>query len=370
MKYKITLIVAALLAFIGAVMVGALFYLSDLLLYPFKDREKWTSVETIDCTKWMREYAFADLRNGVPGSKPLDTSCDESLNLPGQSFYARSSLGERIHYKVYDNLTEEQRKAPVLPPLFFHVHGVSGTHMHGARYFKMAARLGFQLVAMDLSNHGLSEHNGRGASYGCREQHDVLAVVEALKAQFPGRKILMHGTSMGSMAVLNAGAKLFPQEAGETEKTVVALAIENPIPSVKELVLSTPKKPNVPQGFISLGVWLAEKRSGVDFSTCEPAQAATKVTVPTYMYNSTNDDIVLPEVSKQVADAVPSGKMFRVKVFMRGAHSTVWNGNPEEVEQDFTALWQQAVPGVASVPAGAEPNSVSTDAQQDLKTQK
>ncbi|MFZ9519534.1 MAG: alpha/beta hydrolase [Silvanigrellaceae bacterium] len=369
MKSKLILVGAALIAFLGAVFVGALFYLSDLLLFPFKEREKWTSVETIDCTKWMREYAFADLRNGAPSDKPLDMSCDESLNLPGQSFYTRSTLGDRIHYKVYDNLTEAQRKSPVLPPLFFHVHGVSGTHMHGARYFKMAARLGFQLVAMDLSNHGLSDHNGRGASYGCREQHDVVSVLEALKAQFPGRKILLHGTSMGSMAALNAGAQVFPAEANEGDKTVLALALENPIPSVKELVLSTPKKPNVPQGFITLGVWLAEKRAGVNFSACEPVQAATKVTVPTYVYNSTNDDIVAPEVSKQIVDAIPGGKMFRVKVFNRGAHSTVWNGNPEEVEQDFAALWMQAVPTVATSPTASNPTPLPVEGQRDVKAQ-
>lgn len=339
MRYKITLIAAALFAFFGAVFTGALFYLSDLLLFPFKPREKWISVETIDCTQWMKEYAFADLREGFPSKKALDISCDDSLNLPAQSFYTKSSRGERIHYKVYENLTQEQQKSPQQPPLFFHVHGVSGTHMHGARYFKMAQRLGFQLAVMDLSNHGLSDHNGLGASYGCREQYDVLAVLEALKAQFPNRKILWHSTSMGTMASLNAAGVLLPKEQSESEKSVLAFVLENPIPSVEQLVQSTPKKPNVPQGFISLGVWLAEKRGRVDFSSCEPIRSAPKVSVPTYVYNSVNDDIVSPEVSGQIVAALPKDSVYRVKVFQKGAHSTVWNGNPEEVEKDFAELW-------------------------------
>lgn len=343
MSKKIIIIAAAIVAFLGAAFTGALFYLSDLLLFPFKAREKWMAVEVIDCTKWMSEYAFADLRDGFPSQKPLDMSCQDSLNLPGQSFYTKNSLNERIHYKVYDNLTEAQRQSIQQTPLFFHVHGVSGTHMHGARYFKMAARLGFQLVVMDLSNHGLSDHNGRGASYGCREQYDVVAVLNALKAQFPGRKILLHGTSMGSMAALNAAGTVLPQEATEPEKTILAVALENPIPSVEQLVLSTPKKPNVPQGFITLGVWLAEKRGQVDFKSCQPVQSAPRLSVPTYIYNSTNDDIVAPEVSRQIADAAPQDKVFRVKVYNKGAHSTVWNGNPAEVEQDFKDLWSAAV---------------------------
>jgi hypothetical protein len=342
MRYRILLISAALIAFFGAVFTGALFYLSDLLLFPFKARELWMGVETITCTQWMKEYAFADLREGFPSKKALDISCEESLNLPAQSFYTTSSLGERIHYKIYDNLSEEQKKSPQQAPLFFHVHGVSGTHMHGVRYFKMASRLGFQLAVMDLSNHGLSDHNGLGASYGCREQHDVIAVLKAIKAQFPSRKILWHSTSMGTMASLNAAGTLFPQQQSEQEKAILALVLENPIPSVEQLVLSTPKKPNVPQGFISLGVWLAQKRGKVDFSECEPVKSAPKVSVPTYVYNSVHDDIVSPEVSAQVVTAIPKENIFKVKVFNKGAHSTVWNGNPEEVENDFAELWRAA----------------------------
>jgi pimeloyl-ACP methyl ester carboxylesterase len=275
MRYKLTLIAAAAVAFFGAVFTGALFYLSDLLLFPFKEREKWMAVETIDCTKWMKEYAYADLRDGFPSDKPLDMSCDDALKLSGQSFYTKSTLGDRIHYKIYDNLTAEQLRLPTQLPLFFHVHGVSGTHMHGTRYFKMASRLGFQLVVMDLSNHGLSDHNGLGASYGCREQHDVVAVLNALKEQFPGRKILMHGTSMGSMAALNAAALVMPKEAAEAEKTILAFALENPIPSVEQLVLSTPKKPNVPQSSSAWAFgWLrsVEKSISTHVSRSSPRQ--------------------------------------------------------------------------------------------------
>ncbi|MEY4066340.1 MAG: hypothetical protein RIR26_2548 [Pseudomonadota bacterium] len=343
MRYKITLAIAAALAFFSAVFTGALFYLSDLLIFPFKSREKWTAVETIECNKWMNEWAFADLRNGAPGKKPIDIGCQDSLSLPGQSYFVNNASGERIHYKVYDNLTTQQKVKTDSLPLFFHVHGVAGTHLHGARYFKMAQRLGFQLVAMDMSNHGLSDHNSLGASYGCREQNDVVAVIRALEAQFPGRKILAHGTSMGSMALLNAMGTVLPEES-RTEKRVAALVLENPIPSVEQLTLNTPKRPNVPQAFISAGVWLAGKRAHVDFSRCQPVDAAPRVTVPTYVYNAREDDIVQPEVSAQVVAALPQEKVFRVRVFNKGAHSAVWNGQPDEVEQDLLDLWKSAQP--------------------------
>jgi pimeloyl-ACP methyl ester carboxylesterase len=339
MRFKIMLFVAALMTFLSAVFVGALFYISDLLLFPYKPREKWLSVETIECSKWLRETAFGDLSQGHPATKPVDLSCDEALNLPAQSFYTKNSRSERIHYKIYENLTEQQKNSPDPLPLLLHIHGVSGSHLHGARYFKMAARLGFQLAALDLSNHGLSDHNGLGASYGCREQDDVIAVVDALNAQFAGRKILLHSTSMGSMATVNAAAVLLSRQWQDGVKPFQALVLENTIPSVSELVLSSPQRPNVPQTLIDLGVWLSQKRGRVEFDSCAPMLAAPRVTVPTYFLNSTDDDVVSPEVSRKLADALPLGSVFRRKVFDRGRHSAVWNGQPAEVEKDIADLW-------------------------------
>lgn len=351
MRSKILVAVAAVLTFLIAIFVGALFYISDLLIFPFKPREKWTAVETVECSKWMNEWAYADLSNGGPGTQSIDINCQESLSLPSQSYYATNPSGEKIHYKVYDNIPADKREITDIMPLFLHVHGVAGNYLHGARYFRMTQRLGFQLVVMEMSNHGLSTHNSLGASYGCREQFDVLTVIDALKMQFPGRKILAHATSMGSMALVNAAAKMMANEDEFERKIVQALVLENPIPSVAQLVVATPKRPNVPQLFIDMGVWLAGFRAKVDFDSCQPIDAAPAINVPTYVYNSVNDDIIQYEYSNQVADAIPPEFLFRRKVFKKGAHSAVWNGQPAEVEQDIRDLWNAALPIVPAVPA-------------------
>lgn len=351
MRSKILIAAAAVLTLLAAILLGGMFHLSDLLIFPFKPREKWASVETVECSPWMNDWAYADLSNGGPGTKSIDISCPESMNLPSQSFYVTNPSDEKIHYKVYDNIADDKRGLIDIMPIFLHVHGVAGNYLHGARYFTMAQRLGFQLVVMEMSNHGLSHHNSLGASYGCREQYDVLAVVDALKAQFPGRKILAHGTSMGSMALINAAAKI-AAGADEFERRIVqALVLENPIPSVAQLVVSSPKRPNVPQFFIDMGVWLAGFRAKVDFNTCQPIDAAPAINLPTYVYNAVNDDIIQHEYSTQVANAIPAQFLFRRKVFEKGAHSAVWNGQPAEVEQDILELWQAALPTIPAVPA-------------------
>jgi predicted alpha/beta-fold hydrolase len=351
MRSKVLIGTAAGLTFFLAILIGALFHISDLLIFPFKPREKWTSVETIECSQWMKDWAYADLSQGGPGKQSIDISCQDSLNLPSQSFYVTNPSSEKIHYKVYDNIPSDKRELTDIMPLFLHVHGVAGTYMHGARYFKMAQRLGFQLVVMEMSNHGLSEHNSLGASYGCREQYDVIAVIDALKIQFPGRKILAHGTSMGSMALVNASAKIMSNTDEYERKILQALVLESPIPSVARLVVSSPKRPNVPQFLIDMGVWLAGVRARVDFDSCQPIDSAPAINVPTYVYNTVNDDIIHHQYSTQVADAIPAQFLFRRKVFEKGAHSAVWNGQPEEVEQDIKDLWSAALPVVPAVPA-------------------
>jgi hypothetical protein len=75
-----------------------------------------------------------------------------------------------------------------------------------------------------------------------------------------------------------------------------------------------------------------------------------------------NDDIVSPEVSGQVVAALPKENVFKVRVFNRGAHSTVWNGNPEEVEKDLAELWQAAVPSRTSSSANMVPPVPSAEA--------
>jgi alpha-beta hydrolase superfamily lysophospholipase len=241
-----------------------------------------------------------------------------------------------IHYAVYD----APASLPLGAPLFLHIHGVSGNTLHGARYVKMAERLGFQLVAMDLSNHGESQHDGRGAAYGCREDADVAAVVDDLMTRHPGRDLYLHATSMGAMALTNAMPRIL---ASDLARRVVAVSLENPISSVRDIVMRSPHRPPVPDLFIDLGLALASWRADVNFEACRPIDSARDVRLPVLVQWSEKDDLVPRSMIDEFFAALPSGAPARLEIFENGGHSAVWNGDPARYEDQTLANWREGL---------------------------
>ena len=348
-----------ILILVGIVgLAGAGWYLAGLLMFRDKPRDVWANPEPPSCAAWMRDVAYADLRAGAQKGSSVDFPCDEALALPHDSFEARASTGMRIHYNVYAATTKVDAyagapagsPARVGPPILLHIHGVSGNFLHGARYFKAAERMGFQLAAMDLSNHGLSEHDGRGAAYGCREDADVTAVIDDIKTRFPARDIYIHSTSMGAMALANVFPRLMASDA--TDHRIVAATLENPIPSVRDIVVKSPLTPPVPQILLSTGIALAGWRAGYNFDTCRPIDNMRFARIPLLVQWSQKDTLVPRELNDLFYASLPADVPHTLEVFPEGAHSAVWNGDPERYERETVANWREGLRYRASFSIG------------------
>lgn len=338
-----------ILILVGIAGVGAsAYYLSGLLLFRDKPRSEWATLQAPRCSPWLENTAYADLREGAPAGKPVDFPCAEASTLPHASFVVKASTGMEVAYKVYGNAVPTSDA-----PLFLHVHGVSGNSLHGARYFKMAERLGFQLVAMDLSNHGESQRDGKGAAYGCREDADVVAVVEDLLSRFPGRDLYLHATSMGAMALTNALPRLLASPAAEAR--IVAVSLENPISSVRDVVLKSPQTPPVPGVLIDIGLLVAGWRAGYNFDSCRPIDNAKFVRVPVLVQWSEKDDLVPREMIDAFFAALPADVPRALEVFPGGGHSAVWNGNPPLYEAQTAENWLKGVAAQTERNAGFRP---------------
>lgn len=312
------------------------YYLSGLLLFRDKPRSEWATPAAPQCSRWMNTSAYADLREGAPEGQPVDFPCSEASALPHTPSRVKASTGMEIAYKVYETPSPGDNK-----PLFLHIHGVSGNHLHGARYLKMAERLGFQLVAMDLSNHGDSQRNGEGAAYGCREDADVVAVVEDLLTRYPSRNLYLHSTSMGAMALTNALPRLLA--APKASDRIVAVSLENPISSVRDVVTQSPQTPPVPRVLIDLGLLVAGWRAGYNFDACQPIEAAKFVRVPVLVQWSEKDDLVPRPMIDAFFEALPADTHKTLEIFPGGGHSAVWNGNPPLYEDQTATNWRKGL---------------------------
>jgi pimeloyl-ACP methyl ester carboxylesterase len=302
--------------------------LTDLLLFPYKPMTAWKNGETPACDRqWLVDYGFADLRVGAKGVA-LDQTCLEGVRRKGEDVYAPLDGGGKVHMRIYPRGAGVAEDAP----LWLHVHGVSSNFLHGTRYAKAAERLGLQLVAMDLENHGLSSYDGLGAAYGCKEARDVVAAFAWLRERYPTRDVLLTATSMGTMVVLDAAGELLRRD---DQHHLLAVALESAIPSVERVVLEGKTTPLLPQGLLRFAVSVAGRRAGYDFATCAPIDHAKDLQRPTLVQIPEDDELLPESLPRAVAAALPQAT---IATYPRARHSLSWNYDPEQFEADLATL--------------------------------
>ena len=322
-----------------AAFAWAAYTLSGMLLFRDKPKDFWTQSSMPVCAPWMNSVAYANLQqtSGVPKIEAgqtefekIDITCAEALVRPREDFYVNSASGMKVHYALYPSPLQD-------PPLFVHIHGVAGNFIHGTRYVEAARRMGFQLVSMDLSNHGLSAKNGKGAAYGCREDSDIVAVFDDLTKRFPNRKLYLHATSMGAMALANAFPNLMAHAA---RRSIVAASLENPISSVRDIVLHSPATPAVPEFFLDAALALSGFRAGYNFESCKPIDSVKYVQVPILVQWSVLDDLVPKFLIDKFMNEIPANVPSKLTIFEKGGHSAVWNSDPDAYESQTVENWK------------------------------
>mmetsp|Transcript_37989 Transcript_37989/g.61559 ORF Transcript_37989/g.61559 Transcript_37989/m.61559 type:complete len:394 (+) Transcript_37989:210-1391(+) len=106
------------------------------------------------------------------------------------------------------------------------VHGGGRDRRAFLRHVPIFHREGYPVMLFDISDHGLSDGNSRGFTYGTREQFDVLAAVAYMRSRGI-EKVVCLGTSMGASSVILAGAR---------SRTIDAIIAENPLTRPEELL--------------------------------------------------------------------------------------------------------------------------------------
>ncbi len=340
-KYRA--LIAVLLVALGltvALLVGH--FMSDMLIFHKRGgKSGWLSPSPAECQGWTTEVAFQQspdlVGTNLGSTRP---SCQEALRLRASHRKTLNRSGLAIHYAVFASSSEQANPGSEKvekKPLWVHFHGLNGNYLHGARYFQTAEDLGFQLVAVDLSNHGISDHDGLGAAYGCKEKDDVVAVIRDLLITEPGRNLLISGSSMGAMAVSLAEEELI---AGDGQHRIVALALENPIPSVEAIVSQSEGVPRFPAPLIKLGLTFAEMKTGFDFEECAPIKKYPVFSRPTLVQHSEQDEFAPVALGKASYQALPSTLPKLLRIYPRGRHSAIWNSQKEEFESDLAEIWK------------------------------
>jgi pimeloyl-ACP methyl ester carboxylesterase len=215
-------------------------------------------------------------------------------------------------------------------PIWLHVHGITGNWLSAARYIEPAKKLGFRLFGMDLSNHGESTNDGKGAFWGCREASDIVSVVEFLKLKAPPlTPIAISAVSMGTLAVALAESKL--RNLG-----VKMFLLEAPI----EKVQNTLPFWSLPFAFASLK--MRSFQDGYDLTSCNASNILSQFKTPTLLVTVEHDPFVKSSDVKKYLDSLPNELDKKLVVFAKGLHTLAYNFNKVEFIEEFYGFFQNA----------------------------
>jgi pimeloyl-ACP methyl ester carboxylesterase len=316
--------IAAVLIVILPVLIGNT--LGTMMLFNGRSSEEWKNPGAVVCTKWLNEVGFA-------GS---EMTCSDALKLNPAHIFPVNERGQKSHYAEY-MLHNGAAAAPGGGAMWVHFHGVNGSYLHGARYYQAAQRLGFNLVAAEYVNHGLSSYDGFGAAYGCKESSDVVAVLRDVLSRHPDRRVLVSATSMGTMAVALAERQL--QEL-DPKHQIAGFALESPITSLADIVREVPPGPLLPNILIQLGLRYASKKSGYNLSECTPMAAYSSFSRPTLVQHSATDELAPVSMAERVFAQLPDRVVKKLKIYPSGRHSAAWNAQMRDFEADIASFWR------------------------------
>ena len=201
-----------------------------------------------------------------------------------------------------------------------------------------ASRLGFNLVVMELQNHGRSERHSGGSSWGCWEKYDVIAVLNDLKRIYPEKEVMITGTSMGTISTTMAA--IADPSAFSNVRTLV---YESPIGNLLELQGNVAKSIGIPDSLRDLmsqsALLLSKFRVDYDLYQCLATEPGKTVEIPTLIMASM-EEYKAPH-SWDFINNLPLHSNRKVLSLKRGSHSAYWNYEPLVFEKNIKDFWQQ-----------------------------
>lgn len=177
-------------------------------------------------------------------------------------------------------------------------HGHTGTRYGAFKYIPLFWRRGCDIVAMDARYHGAS--SGEHGTYGYREKHDLVAVVNWLARERSLRmnQIGLMGESMGAAISLQAAA-LIPELA--------FVGADSPFADLTEMITrqGTVLYGKIITVFVPTSIALANWRADADLSDVSPARYAERIQAPVFLQHSSQDALIPASHARVIFDAIP-----------------------------------------------------------------
>lgn len=189
------------------------------------------------------------------------------------------------------------------------IHGLGGDYVSIYPQAEMYLEMGYNVLAIDQRASGKS--GDEKLSFGYYEKEDIRNVVEYIKENTSGRKILIHGFSLGGVtAGLYAGTE-------HASMNVDAVILDSAFDSFKSVFLSVWDDMNtgIPKGYaVFCGNIGLKLKYGFDLNQIDMSKEIARATIPVFVIQGIKDEVSTIEMGEAIYNAIASGnkKMWQV----------------------------------------------------------
>ena len=175
--------------------------------------------------------------------------------------------------------------------------------------------------AFIVDQRGCGGSEGNVISFGVNEHRDCLTWLKYLQENFPGRKIILTGISMGAATVMSCADKDLPE-------SVIGILADCGYASAENIIKKVIKGMGLPAGpaypFVKLGARLFGR---FDLEEVSPLKALPNAKVPVILFHGEDDDFVPCDMSRHCYDICASRK--RLVTIPGAGHGLSYPVEPE-----------------------------------------
>ncbi len=198
------------------------------------------------------------------------------------------------------------------------VHGAGSDRRDFLRHLPVFHDLGYPVLLFDCREHGISDGEARGISYGVREHRDVTSAVRYLKEDRGYGRVAVVGTSQGGASVLLAAAR---------DPAIDAVVAENPFTTLRELMRHALRDQPPPSDWLLEAVIVTHLLRTGGRGLPSPLEAVAAIRQPLYLMHGTADRVIPYQHSERLHAAAPGSQLWLAE---GAVHAALYNRYPEE----------------------------------------
>ena len=211
------------------------------------------------------------------------------------------------------------------------LHGRRRGELHDTmRMMPALSKQGYSILSLSYRNHSDSADSPDGFyHYGQTEWRDVVTGLEFLQEQGVER-VVLYGFSMGGALALETLKQYSALEASAPLPTVEALILDSPLLDPRTVFRLGARNAGLPlpHKVADTALFVARLRAGINWNAIDQRRYASKLSVPTLLIASINDQTTPIDMMDDFAAKAPTAEYHKIEA----EHVDGWNVDSKQYE--------------------------------------